>query len=46
MSWLGRTFAEARNAAIDDDCGAVDNVRRIVAEARGEGLLDEEPEEG
>jgi len=43
---LGRTFAEARNAAIDDDCGAVEKVRRIVAEARGEGLLDDDPDEG
>lgn len=39
---LGETFATARNQLIDDDCGAVDNVRRIVAEAEQEGLLDDE----
>lgn len=39
---LGEAFAAERNRQIEDDCGAVDNVRRIVAEARREGLLDED----
>jgi hypothetical protein len=39
---LGRTFADARNRLIDEDCGAVDNVRRIVREAEREGLLDDD----
>jgi hypothetical protein len=30
---------------VDDDCGAVANVRRIVARARKEGLLDERDDE-
>lgn len=37
---LGRHFVEERNAQIDADCGAIENVRRIVAEARRAGLLD------
>ena len=39
---LGEKFAVARNALVDDDCGDIDNVRRIVAAARREGLLDDE----
>jgi hemerythrin superfamily protein len=39
---LGAAFAEERNRQLDDDCGDVDNVRRIVAAARREGLLDDE----
>ncbi|WP_299055388.1 hemerythrin domain-containing protein [uncultured Nocardioides sp.] len=39
---LGRTFAEARNALIDDDCGSLTKLREIVAEAEREGLLDED----
>lgn len=39
---LGETFCRARNALIDDDCGRLDNVRRIVDEAASEGLLDED----
>ncbi len=31
---LGETFAQERNAQIEDDCGRLDNVRRIVAEAQ------------
>lgn len=38
---LGLAFATERNSQIDDDCGRVDNVRRIVGEAEHEGLLDE-----
>lgn len=39
---LGETFAQARNRLVDDDCGALDNLRRIVQSAEREGLLDEE----
>jgi len=39
---LGLAFATERNSQIDDDCGRVENVRRIVGEAENEGLLDEE----
>ena len=39
---LGEQFAAERNRQIDADCGAVDNVRRIVDEARREGLLDQD----
>ena len=42
---LGEQFATERNRLIDEDCGAIDNVRRIVAEARREGLLDEDDDE-
>ena len=41
---LGQAFATERNAQIDADCGSLENVRRIVAEARHEGLLDDEEE--
>ena len=44
---LGEAFATERNKQVDDDCGAIENVRRIVARARKEGLLDHsEDEEG
>ena len=39
---LGEKFAAERNRQIDNDCGDVDNVRRLVREAENEGLLDEE----
>lgn len=39
---LGALFVEERNRQIDGDCGRIENVRRIVAEAREEGLLDDE----
>ena len=42
---LGRVFAEERNAQIDADCGRIDNVRRLVEEARREGLLDDDEDE-
>jgi hypothetical protein len=42
---LGGAFASARNAAIDAGCGALANVRRIVASARQAGLLDDEGDE-
>ncbi len=36
---LGATFAEARNALLDQDCGRIENVRDIVAQARRDDLL-------
>jgi hemerythrin superfamily protein len=38
---LGEAFATERNKQVDDGCGGIENVRRIVARARKEGLLDE-----
>jgi hemerythrin superfamily protein len=42
---LGDAFATARNAHLDDDCGSLTQVRELVAQARGEGLLDEDDED-
>jgi hemerythrin superfamily protein len=42
---LGEQFATERNRQIDDGCGSLTHVRRIVAEARREGLLDEDDDE-
>jgi hypothetical protein len=42
---LGLAFATERNAQIDADCGRISNVRRIVARAQKEGLLDDEEAE-
>jgi hypothetical protein len=42
---LGEAFATERNKQVDDGCGAIENVRRIVARARKEGLLGEPDEE-
>jgi hypothetical protein len=39
---LGEKFAAERNRQIDQDCGRVENVRRLVEKAEKEGLLDEE----
>ncbi|GAB2742372.1 hemerythrin domain-containing protein [Nocardioides pakistanensis] len=39
---LGEQFATERNRQIDNDCGNIENVRRLVEEAKKEGLLDEE----
>ena len=39
---LGLAFATVRNAQIDDHCGTLTNVRKIVAAARRGGLLDDE----
>lgn len=36
---LGTAFVKARNALIEDDCGSLENVRAIVAEAKEKGLL-------
>jgi len=41
---LGEAFLTERNAQLDNDCGTIENVRRIVAAARREGLLDEDAE--
>ena len=38
---LGDRFARERNAQVDAGCGSVDNVRRIVDEARKAGVLDD-----
>jgi len=42
---LGKAFATERNRQVDDHCGPLTNVRRIVAEARREGLLVGDDEE-
>jgi phosphopentomutase len=42
---LGEKFAAERNRQLDDDCGSLANVRRIVASARRERLLDDEDDE-
>jgi hemerythrin superfamily protein len=42
---LGERFAEERNAQIDADCGRLEKVRAIVAEAKRRGLLDDEGED-
>lgn len=39
---LGERFAAERNAQIDRDCGRLENVRNLVADAREKGLLDDE----
>lgn len=39
---LGEQWAARRNQLIDEGCGAVENVRRIVEDARRQGLLDED----
>ena len=39
---LGEAFATARNRHLDDDCGRLAHVRRIVRDAEREGLLDDE----
>ncbi|WP_432478540.1 hemerythrin domain-containing protein [Nocardioides sp. GXQ0305] len=42
---LGEEFATERNRQIDDGCGSLTQVRKIVAEARREGLLDEDDDD-
>src|SRR6478752_4641894 len=39
---LGEKFAAARNQQLDDDCGRLAHVRRLVRDAEKEGLLDDE----
>jgi hypothetical protein len=38
---LGDQFARERNAQVDAGCGSLDNVRRIVDQARKSGVLDD-----
>jgi len=38
---LGAKFLAARSKHLDDDCGRVENVRRIVKKAEREGKLDD-----
>lgn len=40
-SRLGAAFLKVRNARIEDGCGTVEYVRRVVQEARDEGFLDD-----
>ena len=42
---LGLAFATERNKQLDEDCGSIDNVRRIVQAAEEEGLLDDEEDD-
>ena len=42
---LGEKFATERNQQIDDGCGTITQIRGLVAAARREGLLDDEPDE-
>jgi len=37
---LGLAFAKERNQQIDDNCGTLTNVRKLVARSRREGLLE------
>lgn len=41
---LGETWAARRNELIDQGCGSIENVRRIVARDAREGLLDDDEE--
>jgi hypothetical protein len=42
---LGGTWAALRNRLLDEGCGSVENVRRIVEEAHREGLLPADDED-
>jgi hypothetical protein len=42
---LGEAFLTERNAQLDDDCGSIENVRRLVTEARRDGLLGGDEDE-
>ena len=42
---LGEAFATERNSQIDDGCGSLTHVRKLVAAARREGKLDDEDED-
>ena len=42
---LGLKFLELRGKHLDENAGRVENVRRIVAEAKKAGLLDEDDDE-
>ena len=41
---LGQKFLAARSEQLDQGCGSVDNVQRLVDEARREGLLGDDGE--
>jgi hypothetical protein len=38
---LGEQFARERNSQVDDGCGSLENVRRIVGAARKSGVLED-----
>ncbi len=38
---LGAAFCRERNAQIDADCGRIANVRKLVREAKAEGLIED-----
>ena len=38
---LGEQFARERNSQVDDGCGSLENVRRIVEAARKSGVLED-----
>lgn len=42
---MGAAFAAERNRLVDEHCGSLSNVRRIVARSRREGLLDDDSDE-
>jgi hemerythrin superfamily protein len=42
---LGEQFVTERNKQLDEDCGTLTNVRRIVADAREKGLLDDDEDD-
>ncbi len=42
---LGEKFAVERNRLLDAGCGSLEQVRELVAQARREGLLDDEGDE-
>jgi hypothetical protein len=42
---LGELFVTERNAQLDRGCGSLDQVRALVAEARREGVLDDEDQD-
>ena len=42
---LGEAFATRRNALIDDNSGTLTHVRKLVAKANREGLLDDDEED-
>jgi len=42
---LGEAFATERNSQIDDGCGSLTHVRELVAQARREGLLDDDEDD-
>jgi hemerythrin superfamily protein len=42
---LGLAFATERNRQIDAGCGSVEQIRQLVAQARREGLLEDEDQD-